>query len=84
MCCVAHGGTWWHMVTHGGTHAITAFLSATEYHSDVDYNSRRVGVFVIVVVVHTLKYLSLSLSQCPQVIFGATIRPERYYYLGSS
>ena len=28
------------------------FLSATEYHSDADYNSRRVGV---VVVVHTFK-----------------------------
>ena len=30
------------------------FLSATEYHSDADYNSRRVGV-VVVVVVHTFK-----------------------------
>ena len=31
-------------------------LSATEYHSDADYNSRRVGVVgVIVVVVHTYK-----------------------------
>ena len=29
------------------------FLSATEYHSDADYNSRRVGV--VVVVVHTFK-----------------------------
>ena len=27
------------------------FLSATEYHSDADYNSRRVGVVVVVVVV---------------------------------
>ena len=25
------------------------FLSATEYHSDADYNSRRVGVVVVVV-----------------------------------
>ena len=38
------------------------FLSATEYHSDADYNSRRVGVvvvvvvvIVVVVVVHTFK-----------------------------
>ena len=31
------------------------FLSATEYHSDTDYNSRRLGVVVVVVVVvHTL------------------------------
>ena len=29
----------------------TRFLSATEYHSDADYNSRRVGVVVVVVVV---------------------------------
>ena len=28
-----------------------SFLSATEYHSDADYNSRRVGVVVAVVVV---------------------------------
>ena len=27
------------------------FLSATEYHSDEDYNSRQVGVVVVVVVV---------------------------------
>ena len=27
------------------------FLSATEYHSDADYNSRQVGVVVVVVVV---------------------------------
>ena len=27
------------------------FLSATEYHSDADYNSRWVGVVVVVVVV---------------------------------
>ena len=27
------------------------FLSATEYHSDADYKSRRVGVVVVVVVV---------------------------------
>ena len=34
------------------------FLSATEYYSDADYNSRRVGVVVVVVVVvvvHTFK-----------------------------
>ena len=34
------------------------FLSATEYHSDADYNLRRVGVVivvVVVVVVHTFK-----------------------------
>ena len=32
------------------------FLSTTEYHSNADYNSRQVGVFVvIVVVVHTFK-----------------------------
>ena len=33
------------------------FLSATEYHSEADYNSRRVGVVVVVVVVvvHTFK-----------------------------
>ena len=27
------------------------FLSVTEYHSDADYNSRRVGVVVVVVIV---------------------------------
>ena len=27
------------------------FLSATEYHSDADYNSSRVGVVVVVIVV---------------------------------
>ena len=32
------------------------FLSATEYHSDAVYNSRRVGVVVVVVaVVHTFR-----------------------------
>ena len=32
------------------------FLSATEYHSDADYDLRHVGVvFVVVVVVHTFK-----------------------------
>ena len=31
------------------------FLSATEYHSDADYDSRQVGVVVVVVVVHTFK-----------------------------
>ena len=31
-------------------------MSATEYHSDADYNLRRVGVVVVVVVVvHTFK-----------------------------
>ena len=30
---------------------VLVFLSATEYHSDADYNSRRVGVVVIVVVI---------------------------------
>ena len=30
---------------------ITIFLFATEYHSDADYDSRRVGVIVVVVVV---------------------------------
>ena len=37
---------------------MTLFLSATEYHSDADYNSRWVGVVVVVVVVvvvHTFK-----------------------------
>ena len=35
------------------------FLSAPEYHSDADYNSRRSGVVVVdvvvVVVIHTFK-----------------------------
>ena len=31
------------------------FLSATEYHSDADYNSSREGVVVVVVVIHTFK-----------------------------
>ena len=31
--------------------SMTLFLSATEYHSDADYNLRRVGVVVAVVVV---------------------------------
>ena len=31
------------------------FLSATEYHSDADYNSRRVGVVVVVVVITDFK-----------------------------
>ena len=26
-CSVAHGGTWWHIVAHGGTHVFTAFLT---------------------------------------------------------
>ena len=30
---------------------VSFFLSATEYHSDADYNSSRVGVIVVVVVV---------------------------------
>ena len=30
---------------------LSLFLSATEYHSDADYKSRRVGVVVVVVVV---------------------------------
>ena len=39
-------------------HYSVLFLSATEYHSDADYNSRWVGVVVVVVVVvvvHTFK-----------------------------
>ena len=28
-----------------------SFLSATEYHSDADYNSRQVGVVVVIVIV---------------------------------
>ena len=34
---------------------LTSFLSAMEYNSDADYNSRRVGVVVVVVVVHIFK-----------------------------
>ena len=34
---------------------VFVFLSATEYHSDTNYNSRRVGVVVVVVVVVVLK-----------------------------
>ena len=43
--------------THISNTFNTHFLSATEYHSDADYNSRRVGVVVVVVVVvvHTFK-----------------------------
>ena len=33
------------------TQLLFRFLSATEYHSDADYNSRRVGVVVVDVVV---------------------------------
>ena len=36
----------------------TLFLSATEYHSDADYISRRVGVVVVVVVVVVHKLLN--------------------------
>ena len=46
------------LLTHSSHRRIlrVQFLSATEYHSDADYNSRRVGVVVVVVVVvHTFK-----------------------------
>ena len=36
----------WRILKH-----FSFFLSATEYHSDADYNSRRVGVVVVVVIV---------------------------------
>ena len=35
---------------------LSFFLSATEYHSDADYNSSRVGVVVVVVVVVILDF----------------------------
>ena len=38
-------------VLYGEWPMFLTFLSATEYHSDADYNSRRVGVVVVVVVV---------------------------------
>ena len=39
------------MVPTSVYHGDGLFLSATEYHFDADYNSRRVGVVVVVVVV---------------------------------
>ena len=43
------------------------FLSATEYHSDADYNSRRVGVVVVVVVVVVvITHFKIWITFCPR------------------
>ena len=58
------------------------FLSATEYHSDADYNSRRVGVVVVVVVVvvHTFKNgLTFErLDQFASYLEGSCTRVSRF------
>ena len=56
------------------------FLSATEYHSDADYNSRRVGVVVVVVVVHTFKNgLTFErLDRFASYLEGSCIRVSRF------
>ena len=66
------------------------FLSATEYHSDADYNSRRVGVVVVVVVVvvvHTFKNgLTFErLDRFASYLEGSCIRVSRFTsYAGGS
>ena len=59
------------------------FLSAMEYHSDADYNSRRVGVVVVVVVVvvvHTFKNgLTFErLDRFASYLEGSCIRVSRF------
>ena len=58
------------------------FLSATEYHSDADYNSRWVGVVVVVVVVvvHTYKNgLTFErLDRFASYLEGSCIRVNRF------
>ena len=47
---------------------VVYFLSATEYHSDADYNSRRMGVVIVVVVFfHTYKNSQL-LNALPDLL----------------
>ena len=58
-------------------------MSATEYHSDADYNSRRVGVVVVVVVVvvvHTFKNgLTFErLDQFASYLEGSCTRVSRF------
>ena len=59
--------------------SVNFFLSATEYHSGADYNSRRVGV-VVVVVVHTFKNgLTFErLDRFASYLEGSCIRVNRF------
>ena len=67
-----------------GKFLMTPFLSATENHSDADYNSRRVGVFVVVVNVvvvgHTFKNgLTFEhLDRFASYLEGSCIRVSRF------
>ena len=58
-----------------------SFLSASEYHSDADYNSRRAGVVIVVVVVyHTFKNeLTFErLDGFASYLVGSCIRVSRF------
>ena len=56
------------------------FLSATEYHSDADYNSRRVGVVVVVVVVRDFKkwITFLCFDRFGSYLVGSCTRVRRF------
>ena len=59
------------------------FLSATEYHSDADYNLRRVGVVIVVVVVvvvnHFKKWITfLCFDQFGSYLVGSCTRVRRF------
>ena len=56
------------------------FLSATEYHSDADYNSRQVGVVVVVVVVTDFeKWITfLCFNQFGSYLVGSCTRVRRF------
>ena len=57
------------------------FLSVTEYHSDADYNSRRVGVVVVVVVVVTdfKKWITfLCFDRFGSYLVGSCTRVRRF------
>ena len=54
------------------------FLSATEYHSDADYNSRRVGVVVVVVAIFFKKWIILCFDQFASYLVGSCTRVRRF------
>ena len=68
------------VLSFGANLVILSFLSATEYHSDVDYNSRRVGVVVVVVIVHTFKngLTFEGLDQFASYLDGSCTRVSRF------
>jgi len=61
-------------------HPRLKFLSATEYHSDADYNSRRVGVVVVVVVVTDFKkrITFLCFDRFGSYLVGSCTRVRRF------